>query len=279
MRQSLLVALLAICCLVPAATASAEATTDGDDRIVVVGSVLVDRDETADNVVVVDGDVTVRGTVTGNVVVVDGDVTIRGTVEGDVVTVAGLATLGRAGVVEGDLVYGDEEPVQTPGSQVGGDVEKFDVGDAGLLAALAWFIGITVSMFLLGLILLLLAPKAADAVARTAKAKALVAAGVGFLAFFLIPVIAVAAFFTVVGIPLAIILLLLVLPLYAISYVTAAFALGRRIIKGSRILAFLVGLVILGLLSLIPIAGGIIGLLAVMFGLGLLLVTLLRARS
>ncbi|MEA2141636.1 MAG: hypothetical protein QOI64_66 [Solirubrobacteraceae bacterium] len=279
MRQSLLVALLTICCLLPAATASADATADGDDRIVVVGSVLVDRDETAGDVWVGDGDVTVRGTVTGDVFVVDGDVTIRGTVEGSVITVAGLATLGRAGVVEGDLVYADKEPVQTPGSKVGGDVQKFDVGDAGILGAIAWFIGITISMFLLGLILLLLAPRAADAIARTAKAKALVSFGVGFLAFFLIPIIAVAALFTVVGIPLGIILLLLVLPLYAISYVTAAFALGRRIIKGSRILAFLVGLVILGLLSLIPIAGGLIGLLAVMFGLGLLLMTLFRARS
>lgn len=65
----------------------------------------------------------------------------------------------------------------------------------------------------------------------------------------------------------------------SISYVTAAFALGRRILKGARILAFLVGLVILGLLSLIPIAGGLIGLLARMLGLGLLLMTLFRARS
>jgi cytoskeletal protein CcmA (bactofilin family) len=281
MRRSLLAALLMLVCLVPAANAAAqvEANSDGDDRIVLVGSVLVDREETAGDVYVLDGDVTIRGTVTGDVVVVDGDATIRGTVEGNVVTVAGLATLGRRGVVEGDIVYADEEPVQTPGSQVRGEVKKFDAGDAGILGALAWLIGITVSLFLLGLILLLLAPRAADAVARTAKAKALVSFGVGLLAFFLIPIIAVAALFTVVGIPFGVILLLLILPLYAISYVTAAFALGRRIIKGSRIVAFLVGLIILGLLSLIPIAGGLIGLLATMFGLGLLLVTLFRARS
>ena len=281
MRQSSLLVLLVLCCLLPAASASAEvdANTDGDDRIVLVGSVLIDRDETAGDIYVLDGDVTIRGTVTGDVVVADGDVTIRGTVEGDVVTVAGQATLGRRGNVGGDITYADKEPVQTPGSQVGGEVNKFDVGDAGILGAIAWLIGITVSMFLLGLLLLLLAPRAADAVARTAAAKALVSFGVGFLAFFLIPILAVAAFFTVVGIPLGIILLLLLLPLYAISYVTAAFALGRRIIKGSRILAFLVGLVILGLLSLIPIAGGLIGLLATMFGLGLLLMTLFRARS
>jgi len=278
MRRSSLVALIALCWLLPVANASAQGE-DGDDRIVVVGSVLVDRDETVGNVFVVDGDVTVRGTVTGDVVVVDGDVTIRGTVEGSVFTVAGLATLGRAGRIQGDLVYADEEPVQTPGSQVAGDVDKFDIGKAGILGAIGAFIAITISMFLLGLLLLLLAPRAADAVARTAKARSLVSFGVGLLAFFLIPIIAFAALFTVVGIPLGFILLLLVIPLYAISYATAAFALGRRILKGARILAFLVGLVILGLLTLIPIAGGLIGFLAVVYGLGLLLMTLFHARS
>ena len=279
MRRSSLFVLFALCWLLPVASASAEADNDGDDRIVLVGSVLVDQDETAGDVIVVDGDVTIRGNVTGDVIVVDGDVTIRGSVEGDVVTIAGQATLGRRGNVEGDIVYADKEPVRTEGSQVGGDVEKLNVGDAGILGAIGLFIGITISMFLLGLVLLLLAPRAADAIARTAKAKPLVSAGVGLLAFFLIPIIAIAAFFTIVGIPLGVVLLLLVVPLYAISYVTAAFALGRRIIKGSRILAFLAGLVILGLLTLIPFAGSLIGFLAVVFGLGLLLMTLLRHRT
>ncbi|HEV2060902.1 MAG TPA: polymer-forming cytoskeletal protein [Solirubrobacteraceae bacterium] len=279
MRRSLLVALLLLCWLVPAANASADATADGDDRIVLVGSVLVDREQTAANVVVLDGDLTIRGTVTGDVIVVAGDVTIRGTVQGDVVTVAGLATLGRAGRVQGDIVYADDKPVLTPGAQVAGEVRKFDVTEAGIVGAIGAFIAITLSMFLLGLILLLLAPRAADAVDRTARAKAGVSVLVGLLAFFLIPIIAIAAFFTVVGIPLGIVLLLLLLPLYAISYITAAFALGRRILKGSRILALLVGLVILQLLTLIPIAGGLIGFVAVIFGLGLLLMTLVRARS
>ena len=282
MSRPLLIALFAICLLLPAASASAEVdtNTDGDDRIVLVGSVLVDRDERAGDIYVLDGDVTIRGTVAGDVVVADGDVAIRGTVEGNVVTVAGRATLGRRGNVRGDITYADKEPVQTPGSQVGGEVKKFDVQDAGILGAIGALIAITISMFLLGLLLLLLAPRAADAVARTAAAKSLVAFGVGLLAFFLIPIIAFAALFTVVGIPLGFILLMLVIPLYAISYVTAAFALGRRILKkGSRILPFLVGLVVLGLLTLIPIAGGLIGFLAIVYGLGLLLVTLFRART
>jgi hypothetical protein len=268
--------MLLLCWLMPAATASA---ADDNERIVLVGDVLVDRDEAAGDIVVVDGDVTIRGTVDGDVIVVDGDITIRGTVTGDVVAVAGLATLGQRGNVEGDLIYGDKEPVQTPGSKVGGDVQKFDAGDASLIGAIGFFVGFVVSMFLLGLILILLAPRAAEAVARTGRSKALVSAGVGLLGIILIPVIAVAAFFTIVGIPLGIVLLFLIVPLLAMSYITTALVLGRLILKNSKLLAFLLGLIILGLLTLIPIAGGLIAFLAIIFGLGALLVTLFTSRS
>jgi hypothetical protein len=276
MRRPLLIALLLLCWLLPAATASA---ADDNERIVLVGDVLVDRDETAGDVVVLDGDVTIRGTVKGDVIVGDGDVTIRGTVTGDVVAVAGLTTLGQRGNVEGDLNYGDKEPVRTSGSKVGGDVQKFDAGDASLIGAIGFFVGFVVSMFLLGLILILLAPRAAEAVARTGRRKALVSAGVGLLGIILIPLIAVAAFFTIVGIPLAIVLLFLIVPLLAMSYITTALVLGRLILKKSKLLAFLLGLIILGLLTLIPIAGGLIAFLAIIFGLGALLVTLFSSRS
>ena len=275
MRRPLLIAMFLLCWLLPAATAAAK----DNDRIVVVGDVLVDRDQTAGDVVVLDGDVTIRGTVSGDVIVGDGDVTIRGTVKGDVVAVSGLATLGRRARVSGDLVYGDDKPVQAPGSQVSGDVQKFDAGDASLIGAIGFFVGFVVSMFLLGLILILLAPRAANAVAQTGRRKPLVSAGVGLLGIILIPVIAVAAFFTIVGIPLGIVLLFLIVPLLAMSYVTTALVLGRLILKNSKLLAFLLGLIILGLLTLIPIAGGLIAFLAIIFGLGALLVTLFTSRS
>jgi hypothetical protein len=278
MRRVLLIAMLLLCWLLPAASASA-ADDDSNDRIVLVGSVLVDRDETAGDVVVADGDVTIRGTVDGDVVVADGDVTIRGTVEGDVVAFSGQATLGRRGHITGDLVYGDDKPVQAPGSRVDGDVKKFEIGDISVVGAIGLWLLFTVSLLLLGLVLLLLAPKAAVAVARTAKSKALVAGIVGLLAFFLIPVIAIAACVTVIGLPLGVVLLFSIVPLYTFAYLSAALVLGRLILKKATILAFVAGLVILQLLVLIPIAGGLIGFLATVFGLGALLVTLVRARS
>jgi len=281
MRRSLVIGMLMLIWLVPAASASAAAAGgDGEgDRIVLVGSVLVDRDETVGDVFVVDGDVTIRGTVTGDLVVVAGDITIRGTVEGDVLAVSGLATLGRRGRIGGDLVYGDETPVLTPGSQVAGDVDKFNIGNASVFAAIGFWIALTISMLLLGLVLLLIAPRAGVAVVRTGRDKAGVSALVGLLAFFLLPVIAIGLSVSLIGLPLGILLLLLLLPLYVIGYLTTALVVGSRIVKKGGILAFIAGVVILQLLVLIPIVGGLIGLLATLFGLGVLLVALFRARS
>lgn len=95
--------MLLLCWLLPAASASAVdmgSEADGD-RFVLVGSVLVERGETAGDVVVLDGGVTVAA--------------------------RSPATLGRRGRVAGDLVYGDDEPVQTQGSQVAGEVEEIDL--------------------------------------------------------------------------------------------------------------------------------------------------------
>ena len=277
--KRLLIALVLLCTLAPAAPALA--ADDAKERIVLVGSVLVDRDETAGDVVVVDGDVLVRGTVDGDLVVVDGDVTIRGTVTGDVVTLAGTATLGRRARISGDLVYFDKEPVVADGARVAGDRKKFDgeFKGVGTAVAIGFWVAVGLSMFVLGLLLLLLAPRAGDAVAATAKARWGISIPVGIAAIILLPIIAVLACVSIIGLPLGIVLGLLLVPLAAIAYVTTAFVVGRLVIKGARIPAFVVGLLIMRALAIIPFAGGLIGLLAVIFGLGVLFVTLFRSRS
>ncbi|HEV7804475.1 MAG TPA: polymer-forming cytoskeletal protein [Solirubrobacteraceae bacterium] len=275
-----LVALALLFTLAPAAPALA--ADSPQERIVISGPVTIDRDETSKDVVVIDGDVVVRGTVDGDVVAIAGDVTIRGKVTGNVVTIAGTAVLGRAARVSGDLTYVEHKPKVTSGAKVGGKTKKYDTdkltGPLGV-AAIGFWIAVGVSLLVLGLLLLLLAPRAAEAIGRTLRSKWAVAIGVGVAVFILLPIIAVIALVSVVGIPFGIGLLMALFPLYAIGYATAAFALGSRIIKGSKIPAFIVGLLILRLLALIPFAGGLIGLLATIFGLGLLFVTLFRARS
>jgi hypothetical protein len=278
--KRLLVALVLLCILAPASAAPA-ASGNTDDRIVISGPLVVDRGERAKTVVDVDGDILIRGTVKGDIYAFNGDVTIRGRVTGDVVTFGGTAFLGRRARVGGDLLYFDKKPVRARGAKVGGKIKKFNgkYKNVGAGIAIGFWVAVSLSLLVLGLLLLLLAPRAGDALARTAKTRRGASIGVGILVFILLPVLGVLLCVTILGLPLGIGLLLALLPLYGIAYVTTAFVVGRLILKGGRIPAFLVGLLILRLLALIPFAGGLIGLLAVIFGLGVLFVTLFRARS
>ena len=279
MKRIAVIALLAFCWILPASAYAA----DTKERIVVVGDVLVDRGQTTKDVLVANGDVTVRGTVDGDLAVADGDVTIRGHVTGDVVTLAGRATLGRRAQVDGDLRYGDKKPRIAPGARVDGDVKKFkpeDFGGGAIALQFGIWLAVTISTLVLGLILLLLFPRAADAVARVAKARTGRAALVGLLTFFLIPIVAIVALITIVGIPLGVGLLLAMVPIYSLAYTSSAFVVGRQVSKkGGRILAFVIGLVILRVLALVPFIGGLVWFLATLLGLGALLLAGRTARA
>jgi cytoskeletal protein CcmA (bactofilin family) len=272
MKRIVFIALLLLCWVLPSTAFAADAKV----RIVIEGDVLVDRGQTTKDVYVADGDVTVRGRVDGDIVVGDGDVTIRGDVTGDVLTFGGRATLGRRAHVEGDLRYGQDKPVVSPGARVDGDVKKLkpdDVGGGVLSFALAVWVAVTVSMLLLGLILLLLFPRAGEAAARVGRTRKGRALLVGLLTLIVIPVIGVLALITVIGIPLGATLLLLMLPLWAISYVTGSLVVGRMIKKtGGALLAFIIGLVIVRVLALVPFLGGLVSFLTALLGLGALVV-------
>jgi hypothetical protein len=266
------------------AAAQAPGVSSRGDRVVITGPVSIARGETADDVVVIDGPVSVAGRVRGDLVVVNGRVLISGTVAGDVVTVAKRATLLPGARVGGDLVYGDERPRVAGGATVEGDIDRvnFDeITDArGFIGAAALWIAVTVSALVLGLLLLWLAPRALEAAFAAATTRLGATIGWGLLLFFGLPILAVIALVTLVGIPLGVALLLALLPLYAIGYTTSAWLLGRRLIgpPRGRVLAFLAGLAVLRVLAIIPIVGGIVWFAATVFGLGALLVATWRAR-
>lgn len=105
--------------------------------------------------------------------------------------------------------------------------------------------------------------------------------GGGLLAFFGLPILAVIALVTIVGIPLGLGVLAALGLIYALGYSATAWILGRRIVRQSTgwVLAFLAGWAILRLVALVPILGGRVWFAAVVFGLGALLVAVWRGRS
>jgi hypothetical protein len=275
---------LACACLL-LLVAPAAAAAKGQDRVVVVGPVNIAPGQQANDVVVAHGDVNVAGRVNGDLVVADGKVRINGLVKGDVVTFASRAVLGPRARVNGDLRYGDKKPTIAPGAQVGGDTKHLNVGKAGglggLVAGVVLWLAISVSALLLGLLLLWLVPRAAYAVWETAETRRAASIWWGLGLFFGIPIVAGILLVTILGIPLGLLLLLALVPIYALAYTTSAWVLGRRVLgpERGRFLSFLAGWAILRVLALIPILGGLAWFAATVFGLGLLFVTAGRGRA
>lgn len=278
--------LVLLALVAPAGAAAASAQGHEDDAIVVIsGDVTVPRGEVVDGVFVISGDVRIAGRVDGEVLLISGDLTIAGRVDGDVFVADGVTRLLPRAVVTGDLSYGDDRPRVASGAAVGGTVEEEDWPDASGLAFLIGgfviWLAVGISAALLGLLLLLIAPRAADAIYERARERIGPLIAIGIAIGIVLPVLVVLAAVTLVGLPLAIGLGLALLPIGAVAYVTSAWALGRAIVKPprNRYLSFLAGLAILRLLALIPILGGLVGLAAVVFGLGLIGAAIGAARE
>jgi hypothetical protein len=286
-RASSLAALLALLALgVPAAAGGAGAGAHSGDAIVVIsGDVTVARGETADGVYIFNGDARIDGRVAGNVVVLSGDVVVSGTIEGDLFTAAGLARLLPSAEVTGDVDYGDEHPEVSNAARVHGDVSKKGLPELGGVASslihLLFWLAVSVSTALIGLLLLLLAPRAAEAIQARAQERIGPTIAIGIAILIAMPVGAVIAAVTVLALPLAVIVFLALLPLGAVAYVCAAWVLGRRVMKPdrNRYLTFLVGIAILRAAALVPFVGALVGLAALTFGLGLIGAAIGAART
>jgi hypothetical protein len=265
----------------PAAPAAPAAAAAPQDKVVITGDVVVAPGESVGDLVVIHGDVLVRGTVHGNLVAIDGDVTIRGAVGGDVVTIAKRATLGRRAHVGGDIRWVRDRPVISPGAIVAGNIDRIadtsSFGASQIEFALGFWAVVSISLLLGGLLLLAVAPGAADAVVRTARSSGGTAALLGVALLVGYPVLAALLLVTVVGTPLGVGMLLAFVPILAIGYLASTLALGRRFVKSrGRFAAFLIGLLILRLVALIPAVGALVSLAAAVFGLGALFVTARR---
>ena len=260
--------------------ASAQTGPEGDDLVVLSGRVDVRAGERADVVVIVDGPAVIDGHVGGSVVAVNGDIRVSGTVEEAVVAVNGRATILSGARVGGDVVS-SQKPQVDPGATVEGDTRtvRFSFRALGTLFWLAWWVALTISLLVLGMVLLAVVPTALGAAYAVARNEPRPALGWGLLTVVGLPVVSVLVMITIVGIPLGLLGLLCLALLYAVGYVVAALAAGRLVVKepSSRYVAFLLGLVGLRLVGLIPFGGGLVTFLASAYGLGAVAVAGWRA--
>ena len=256
---------------------------DDNDQVVLTGRLLVESDRTVDTAVIFNGPATIEGTVREDLFVLNGDTEISGTVNGDVVVFNGDVAVRSGAEIGGDLVTQGTPQVEE-GATIRGSranvATRFDYDVGGFAGRFVWWLGYTVSVLILGLVLLAFAPHLDQTVAETIRARLGSSIGWGIALFFLLPIAAVLLLVTVVGIPLGLSLLFALALIYTIGYAVGTIGVGRLVMRSSsRYVAFLVGAVILRALALIPVLGGLLWLLASAWGLGLLAVAIRAGRT
>lgn len=284
-RRLVTLLLIAACASVPAtARAQSQPRSDERDQIVLSGDVSVPAGRAVGEVVVFDGTVRVDGVVHGDVVVLHGRVRIGGQVGGTVVVVDGSVLVEASGQVGEDILAGGQVTL-APGATVVGEARRFYrlslAGPLEVLGVLLASASISFSSLLLGLLLLLLAPRGGDRTADALRTSPAASAAWGVGMWLLLPVASVVAVATVVGIPVGLATLLAFGLVVAVGYTLTVWSIGRWIVPapGARLGAFLAGWgisVVLGLVPYLNLAWWIVASIA---GVGGATVAAWRARG
>ena len=287
-RVALLLVLLAAI-FIPGA-ALAQAVAGGDDSVLVSveRDVVIAAGDRVGTLVVVSGNAVVSGHAQ-TVVVVDGTLTVDGTVEETIVAVDSDVTLHAAAVVGGDVVLAGGELTREQGATIDGSVTRdydFRFGWALTLISILFWIGITIGLMITGLVLVAIARRQVRGVGDLLTNEPGPAILATVILVIGLPVIAVAAIVTILGIPVGLAILLIVLPvLWVAGYVAASERLGRTVLGANRgagaavspYLAVLLGLAIFQVAGLVPVLGSLMVGLAATYGAGGLVLYAWRA--
>jgi len=233
-----------------------------------------------------------------------GTALIDGLIKGNINSGVESLTIASTASIQGKLTYISENEANIQsGAQIMGPIthklpdvkERLAVGThklpyvkekltpAGLWGKVIGFL----MTLVLGIIIILLAPRRLKAVTESIRTRPWASLGWGAIILIFTPIAALIVCITIIGLPLG----LITLVLYSIAiYFTQLFAgllIGQLIIDSSKrvetkaalVGALALGLAILSLLKLIPYLDNVIGLATVLFGLGAILVSERKLRA
>jgi len=283
---SVLLAVASVLVAAPAVAAPGGTQPRGGDgnQVVITGRVVVASQEKVDNVVILNGDTLINGRVDGSVFALNGDVTVRGFVRHNAIATNGRVVVAGGAHVGGDVTSREHARI-SPRATVDGDVRsvnrRFALGGLGIAAAVILWFAVVVSTLVFGLLMLVIAPRAADAFADAGRTAIGASIGLGIAAAVGLPIVGLILIASILGLPLGAIVLLTLGFLYMLGYVASAFFLGRLILRppSNRFLGYLVGWGILSVAGIIPVLNVIVLIAATVYGLGMVVVAMFRARS
>ena len=266
------------------------ASTVGGDVVAAGGNVeILPEARIGRDLAVTAGTVIIKGAIGRNVQVGGGRVEIAGTVGGNVLVRGGEIVVHPTAVVRGNLTYSSEIPLQmTPGARVIGKVtqEAYPVRPMPSSRALRGFrvaFGIAdfLWMLVLSLVMIALAPRSVQAPADTLRGRPWASLGWGLLLLIGLPVVAVALFVILVGIPISALLMVTHLLALFVSHTAAGLAIGRAVGLGtsSPYAQVTIGVALIAIATNLPYVGIFLRLLAVALGMGATALAFWGSRS
>jgi hypothetical protein len=286
-RLSVFLIALFLALLPTAGFAQVNEASDAGFVMRIDGDLTVREGESVESAVVITGNVQVDGTIEDFLMVIDGGAEISGRVDGDIVAISSTIDLTADAVIDGDVNLIDSELNPAPGSQVLGDInDEFDIQWwVFLIVNIVFWIGLTIAVLIFGLLLVAVAPRQAANAAATMTTDPGWSALSAAIAFIAIPIAAVIALITVIGVPLGVGVLAFMLPaIWFLGYLVGGLRLGTLIysqasdrVRGNRYLAVVTGLATIQLFALIPFLGILVAVLMGFWGAGA--VVLLAWRS
>ena len=272
-----------------------------NDRIITGGSARIEKGQVVDDLVVMGGSVEVYGEVRGDLAVMGGSATVYdgAHVHGDVSAIGGKVRLESGACVDGEVGVVGGVVDQQPGAKVGGDVSS-SKGDEGKGFAIngikpwtdngeghrPWYKSLaehvsiavehTALLFVLGAILLSLATRRMDLLRTEIAARPMRSFAVGILATLATAVGLVALCVTLIGIPIAMIAVLVgTFGIYA-GICAALATLGKGLVAHrteNQHVHLAVGCAVFLLLSALPFVGWIVTAVVGFIGFGALVAT------
>lgn len=264
--------------LFPSIALAQGATTNDDVLMRINGPITVGANETAGTVVVISDNADISGIVQHDLVVVNGNATVSGTIEGNVTIVSGTLNLQAAARVAGDVNLVRSDMTRASGATIEGSTTRSSFDWSGwnvVLFSVYLWVSFTIALIIAGLIFAAVGGRQLTGAGNLMTRKtggtiiAAIVIGIG------VPILAVVAMLTVIGIPLGIGLLLFLVPaLWFFGYLVAGTKLGAIILRQDHsdhpYLAALLGLIVLQIIGLIPFLGGFVTFIAGILGTGAL---------
>lgn len=216
------------------------------------------------------------------------DVTLNGPIGGDVHVECESLRVGPNASINGDLRYrlakGGRADID-PGARITGQVIALQPKATNRISDVVRFL-LMLGFLAAGLVAVAVLPGAAATAEARLRIRPGAAFGLGLAWLFLVPVAIAVVCITVIGIPLGLIGIALYLVSVYLARVVVGVWIGRLLLRrrngrgrGDLALAFLVGGIALLLLGLIPWIGTAITIVACIFGLGAVALTLGRGAD